>query len=199
MLEQNSVYLLLGLSTGHVWVLDTRSNYFLHSFKVLECGIFKMTSMVSRIIIEGSEDTKVHCWDLKKTIGDFDYDASDAEYLFSGKVRKLQIDGFPSASFYDSTAAEAIFISSNGSFWLVNFIEELTVKLKSCHDPNHNLSSLDFKYVSPNQFNPEQQGANNQYEFDQNYLVGSTGKDGVVKVWNMFDLEHQMNFIVPKE
>lgn len=87
MLEQNSVYLLLGLSTGHVWVLDTRSNYFLHSFKVLDCGIFKITSMVQRIIIEGSEDTKIYCWDLKKTIGDFDYDASDAEYLFSGKVR----------------------------------------------------------------------------------------------------------------
>ena len=89
MLEQNSVYLLLGLSTGHVWVVDTRSNYFLHSFKVLECGIFKLTSTVSRIIIEGSESTFIHCWDLKKTIGDFDYDASDAEYFFSGPVRKL--------------------------------------------------------------------------------------------------------------
>lgn len=54
---------------------------------MLDCGIFKITSMVQRIIIEGSEDTKIYCWDLKKTIGDFDYDASDAEYLFSGKVR----------------------------------------------------------------------------------------------------------------
>ena len=65
------------------------------------------------------------------------------------------VDGFPSASFYDATASEAIVISTNGSFWLINFIEELTVKLKSCHDPTHNLNSLDFKYVSPNQFDPE--------------------------------------------
>lgn len=42
-------------------------------------------------------------------------------------------------------------------------------------------------------------GTNNLYEFDKNYLVGSTGHDGVVKVWNMFDLEHNLNFIVPKE
>ena len=42
-------------------------------------------------------------------------------------------------------------------------------------------------------------GAGNEYEFDQNYLIGSTGKDGVVKVWQMFDLEHNINFIVPKE
>ena len=37
------------------------------------------------------------------------------------------------------------------------------------------------------------------YEFDQNYVVASSAQDGVIKVWNMFDLEHSMNFIVPKE
>jgi WD40 repeat protein len=37
------------------------------------------------------------------------------------------------------------------------------------------------------------------YEFDQNYMVGTSGTDGVIKVWNMYDLEHCLNFIVPKE
>ena len=134
---KNSVYLLLGLSNGDVWVLDTRTNYFLHKFKVLNCAISKITSVVSRIIIEGKEDTMLHCWELKKTIGDFDYDASDPGYFFSGPEKKLQIDGFPSSSFYDSTATEAIIISSNSSFWLINCIEELTVKIKSCHDPSN--------------------------------------------------------------
>jgi hypothetical protein len=56
--------------------------------------------------------------------------------------------------------------------------------------------------VTPNQFQPEQQrreDASGMYEFDQNYMVASAGKDGVIKVWNMFDLEHIINFIVPKE
>lgn len=78
----------------------------------------------------------------------------------------------------------------------------MTVKLKSVHDPNHSLSSIDFKYVSPSQFTAEQQmaaGVGSEYEFDQNYLIGSTGKDGVVKVWQMFDLEQHVNLIVPKE
>ena len=92
---------------------------------------------------------------MKKTIGDFDYDASDPEYFFAGTEARMQLDGFPSASFYDETASEGIFISTNGSFWLVNFIEQLTVKLKSCHVPTHELSALDFKYVTPNQFSPE--------------------------------------------
>jgi hypothetical protein len=29
--------------------------------------------------------------------------------------------------------------------------------------------------------------------------VGSTGTDGVIKVWSMYDLEHNLNFMVPME
>jgi hypothetical protein len=133
--EQNSVYMLIGLNTGFVWVLDTRTNSFMHSVKVLDCPVWKMVSSVSRIVVEGSEDTKVHSWDLKKTIGDFDYDASDPDYFFAGPEKTITLDGYPSASHYDLTAAEALFISSNNTIWLVNFIESLTVKLKSCHEP----------------------------------------------------------------
>jgi len=53
MQEQNSVYMLIGLSSGHVWVLDTRSNSFLHSVKVLDSAVHKIISSVSRIVIEG--------------------------------------------------------------------------------------------------------------------------------------------------
>ena len=156
MFEQNSVYMLIGLSTGHIWVLDTRSNSFLHSAKVLDCAIHKMACSVSRIVVEGAEDTKIHSWELKKTIGDFDYTASDPVYFFAGPEKILTLDGFPSASHYDITAAEAFFISSNNSVWLANFIEGATVKLKSCHHPDGKFSSIDFKYVSPNQFRPPQ-------------------------------------------
>lgn len=103
--------MLIGLSTGQIWVLDTRSNSFLHSAKVLECGIHKIVSSVSRIIVEGTKDAKLHSWELKKTIGDFDYDASDPDYFFAGPEQTLTLDGFPSASHYDATAAEAFVIS----------------------------------------------------------------------------------------
>lgn len=89
---------------------------------------------------------------LKKTIADFDYDASNPDYFFAGPEQLLTLDGYPSASSYDSTAAEAIFITSANSFWLVNFIEGITVKIKSCHDPTAGLRAVDFKYVSPNEF-----------------------------------------------
>jgi hypothetical protein len=124
----------------------------MHSVKVLECPVWKIVSSVSRIVVEGATDSKIHSWELKKTIGDFDYDASDPNYFFAGPERTVMLDGFPSASHYDLTAAEALFISSNNSIWLVNFIESITVKLKSCHEPTSQLAAVDFKYISPNEF-----------------------------------------------
>jgi hypothetical protein len=152
--EQNSVYMLIGMSTGYIWVLDTRSNSFLHSAKVVDCAVHKIISSVSRIVVEGATDTKLRAWELKKTIGDFDYDASDPDYFFAGKEMTLTLDGFPSASHYDSTAAEALIISTNNTIWLVNFIEAVTVKLKSSHEPNTSLLAVDFKYVSPSEYKP---------------------------------------------
>lgn len=198
MFEQNSVYMIIGLSTGCVWVLDTRANSWLHSAKVLDVPVQKLVSSVSRIIVEGDGDTQLHSWELKKTIADFDYDASNPDYFFAGKEKLLTLDGFPSSSSYDVTAAEGIFVSSNNSFWLVNFIEGVTVKIKSCHAPTSDLRAVDFKYVSPNEFKPAET-SDQGYTFDQNYLVGSTGRDGMVKLWNMYDMDHCLNFIVPKE
>ena len=104
---------------------------------MFDCPISKITSSIWRIIVEGEKDTKLRCWELKKTINDFDYDASDPNYFFSGPETSLTIDGYPSASDYDEIASQAIVVSTNGSFWIVNFIEGLTVKLKSCHNPEY--------------------------------------------------------------
>jgi hypothetical protein len=134
-LDQNSIYLLIGLSDGTVWVLDTRTNYFLYQAKILDSRISKITCTTARIVVEGADDTKVHSWELKKVINDFEYDASDPNYFFSGNDVTLTLDGFPSASHYDDTARQVIFLSTNGSFWLFDFLDKATVKLKSCHIP----------------------------------------------------------------
>lgn len=76
---------MLGLSDGNVWVLDTRSNYFLNETKILECPVSKLTSTVARIVVEGIHDTHIRAWELKKTIADIEYDASDPTYFFAGK------------------------------------------------------------------------------------------------------------------
>jgi len=44
---------------------------------------------------------------------------------------------------------------------------------------------VDFKYIPPSQFQPD----SNLHEFDQNYLIATAGKDGVIKLWNMYDSE----------
>lgn len=194
--------MLLGLSDGSVWVEDTRANFTVHTQKVLDCAILKMTSTVIRVVIQGTESTTIYAWDLNKTIADLDYDASDPNYFFAAKPTALLLDGYPSASDFNDTACEAIVATTNGSFWLCNFLEGLTVKLKSCHCPDYSMQAVDFKYVSPGQFQPTQSRRDDRsglYEFDQNYVIASAGKDGVIKVWNMFDLEHCLNFIVPKE
>jgi len=71
MYEQNSVYMLIGTNEGNIWVLDTRSNYFLYKTKVLNCPVRSIVSTTNRIIVEGTEDTEIHTWSLKKVINDF--------------------------------------------------------------------------------------------------------------------------------
>jgi len=61
-LEQISTYLLLGLSSGYVWVLDARVNQFLYAIKVLDCGVRFITTTTSKIIVEGNEDSYIHYW-----------------------------------------------------------------------------------------------------------------------------------------
>ena len=56
MIDQNSVYMAIGLSTGHIWVLDTRTNSFLYSTKVLDCAIKNILSTATRLIVEGKTD-----------------------------------------------------------------------------------------------------------------------------------------------
>lgn len=51
--EQISAYLVIGLNTGYVWVLDSRANQYLYNVKVLDCSIRLITTTHSKIIIEG--------------------------------------------------------------------------------------------------------------------------------------------------
>ena len=125
------------MSDGNVWVIDTRTNTFLYSAKILDGPIQRLESTNARIVAEGREDVNIHFWPMEKTLGDFKYDSSDPQYFFSGGDKTLSLDGYPSASFYDCAANQAIFLSNNGSFWLFSLFEMGTVKLKSCHTPQH--------------------------------------------------------------
>ena len=61
--EQISVYMILGLSNGNVWVVDTRCNQFLYSVRVLEGSpIRQFYTSKSKIIVEGTNDSQIHCW-----------------------------------------------------------------------------------------------------------------------------------------
>jgi len=32
-----------------------------------------------------------------------------------------------------------------------------------------------------------------------NYMVASAADEGLIKMWNLYDLEQQMQFVIPKE
>jgi hypothetical protein len=138
------------MSDGNVWVIDTRTNSYLYSAKILDCEISRLYSTNARIVAEGKTDVNIHFWPMEKSLGDYKYDSSDPQYFFSGGDKTLQLDGYPSASFYDDVANQCIFLSTNGSFWLFSLFEMGTVKLKSCHTPQYALqNAIDFKYVTP--------------------------------------------------
>lgn len=54
------------MSDGNVWVIDTRSNSFLYSAKILDCAIQRLESTNDRIVAEGKEDVNIHFWPMEK-------------------------------------------------------------------------------------------------------------------------------------
>lgn len=62
----HSLYLLIGLRSGFVWLTDTRVNQFLFKVKVLDdgcAGVRRLFSSHARIIAEPKNGSKVLCWD----------------------------------------------------------------------------------------------------------------------------------------
>jgi hypothetical protein len=69
--------MLIGLSTGHVWVLDSKTNSFILSVKLMDSAIHKMTTSMRRILVEAKQDTAIRCWYLKKVVDGIECDASN--------------------------------------------------------------------------------------------------------------------------
>ena len=83
----HSVYCLLGLLSGYVWVTDTRSNQFLYNVKVLDDsagGVQRIFSSHVRIVIEAKDTTAIHCWDQSGKNGDKEYSAHNPYNFFIG-------------------------------------------------------------------------------------------------------------------
>ena len=110
----------------------------------------------------------------------------------------LSIDGLIISSTFDQTGNQMIALSSTGSIWYLSWIEQATLRLKSCHNPQNMICCADFKYVSPSEFNIQKE-QDQLYSFDQNYQISTASSDGQMKLWNMHDLEYSQQFIVPKE
>ena len=61
--------------------------------------------------------------------------------------------------------------------WYLHWLDNLTLRLKSCHNPEKQILCADYKYVSPNEFNIEQE-QDQVYTFDQNYQITTASSDG---------------------
>ena len=81
------------------------------------------------------------------------------------------------ASSYDGTGNQIIVLSTSGSIWYLNWIEDATLRLKSCHNPSKPILCADYKYVSPNEFQIEEE-QDQVYTFDQNYQITTASSDG---------------------
>lgn len=196
----NSVYAMIGLKSGYIWMIDTRTNQFLFKVKVLNAesgGVQSIYSSLSRIIVEPLYEAKFYCWDQSGKNGTNEYDQYNPFNFFVGKESHLMIDGLIKSSYYDYTCNQVMALSNSGSIWYLNWIENATLRLKACHSPTHDICAADFKYVPPSEFQLDEQDS--AYVFDQNYQVASASTDGQIKLWNMFDLEYTQQFIVPKE
>ena len=130
--------------------------------------------------------------------GDKEYSPHNPYNFFMGLEATLSVDGNITSSCYDDTGNQAMVLSNSGSIWYLSWIEDVTLRLKYCHNPMHHIGCSDFKYVSPSEFNIDEE-QDQLYQFDQNYQIATASSDGQIKCWNMHDLEYCQQFIVPKE
>ena len=183
---------MMGLKSGYVWVTDTRVNQFLYNVKVLEDtagGVQRIYSSHARIVVEASDSPILHCWDQSGRNGDKEYSAYNPYNFFDGVESSLSLDGNAKSSSYDDTGNQAIVLSTSGSMWYLSWIENVTLRLKYCHNPQHSVNCADFKYVAPGDITIEKE-QDQLYSFDQNYQITSASSDGQIKLWNMHDLEY---------
>jgi hypothetical protein len=152
----HSVYCMIGLKSGYVWVVDAKVNQFLFNVKVLDdaCGgVNKIYSSFARICVESKNSPVIHCWDQSGKNGDKEYSSSNPYNFFIGVEKTLQLDGNVKSSSYNDTGHCLIVLSTSGSIWYLSWIENCTLRLKYCHNPVEKVCSSDFKYVSPSEFN----------------------------------------------
>jgi hypothetical protein len=102
----HSVYLLIGLKSGYVWVTDVRANQYLFNVKVLDNfsgGVQRILSSHARIVVEAQNSQVLHCWDQSGKNGDKEFSAANPYNFFMGKESTLSIDGNFKSSSYDDT------------------------------------------------------------------------------------------------
>lgn len=129
---------MIGLKAGYIWVCDTRVNQYLFNVRVLDAssgGIQRIYSSHCRIVVEPANSQTIHCWDQSGKNGDKEYSAYNPFNFFIGIESKLTIDGNFKSTFYDDTGNQIIVLSSSGSIWYLSWIDNATLRLKSCHNP----------------------------------------------------------------
>jgi hypothetical protein len=99
----HSVYLLIGLKSGYIWITDTQTNQYLYNVKVLDESIRRIISSHARIVVEPMSNQVVHCWDQSGKNGDKEYSPHNPYNFFVGVEATLSVDGNITSSCYDDT------------------------------------------------------------------------------------------------
>lgn len=162
---------MIGLQSGYVWVTDAKTNQFLFNVKVLDegvGGVSRIYSSHARIIIESANSPVIRCWDQSGRNGDKEYSQYNPYNFFMGVEHTLSIDGNFKSTFYNDTGNQFMALSTSGSVWYLSWIENCTLRLKYCHNPQERISCADFKYVPPSEFMIQDE-QDSLYTFDQNY------------------------------
>lgn len=171
---------MIGLKSGYLWLTDARVNQFLFNVKVLDDaagGVNRIFSSHARIVIESISSPVVHCWDQSGKNGDKEFSPTNPYNFFMGVESTLSLDGNVKSSFYNDTGHTQLMLSTSGSIWYLSWIENVTLRLKYCHNPFEKIIASDFKYVSPSEFNVTEE-PDSHYTFDQNYQVSTSTTDG---------------------
>lgn len=197
-----NILLLIGMSTGEIWGVDTKTNSIIIKFSNLGSNesIRSIICSLKYITLNLGNSLKYFKLPFLKEISHEEFN------IFCNKEQLLKFDSEILSLDLDLMTSEGLILTKKGNLYCLNYEENAAIRLFSLIEEKneitqtalitkdfhfYSLRKIDYKNMELEQISPEIQ--------ENSYYLITAHKGGVVKVWSLPDYCIHLNFEVVTE
>jgi len=143
----DTALVLIGLSNGFTWLVDTRTNNLLCQLKLLDSELSFISVNYKRICLHSSNTSELICWSLPE-----DRNIVAQQFnIFQGTPKTLLLDSPVTAFHFNESTCSGFSATRAGSLWFSDWDENTTLKVNSFHTKSP-ISKFSVKHGTPSSF-----------------------------------------------